>query len=62
MAQSMGQGGNTCKGGGEAEDSNEGGEVEGDGGQVGRVEGDGGGHPLPETEPLWHMAQSKQHR
>ena len=25
--------------------------------------GDGGrGHPLPETEPLWHMAQSKQHR
>merc|ERR550532_622294 len=25
-------------------------------------ESDGGGHPLPETEPLWHMAQSKQHR
>ena len=23
---------------------------------------DGRGHPLPETEPLWHMAQSKQHR
>ena len=27
------------------------------------VEGEGGcRHPLPETEPLWHMAQSKQHR
>ena len=26
-------------------------------------DGNGGrGHPLPETEPLWHMAQSKQHR
>ena len=21
-----------------------------------------GGHPLPETEPLWHMSQSKEHR
>ena len=25
-------------------------------------EGVGQGHPLPETEPLWHMAQSKEHR
>ena len=25
-------------------------------------EGAGQGHPLPETEPLWHMAQSKEHR
>ena len=41
-----GQGGNPCKGGGNAEDGNEGGEVEGEGGQVGLVEGDGGRHPL----------------
>ena len=41
-----GQGGNPCKGGGDAEDGNEGGEEEGEGGQAGRVEGDGGRHPL----------------